>query len=165
MEQFLDEEALTKGAEARASRCGAIRTRAVERLTILYLLRVRFLIEQPGRTSQLAEEVQVVGHESVAERPSWLADAELLALLEKAQADANISDAERKDLITAALTGWKSVDSAIQKRIEDRAESLLESHRSIRQAVSARVRGLAVKPQLPPDLLGVLVLQPLVGSA
>ena len=159
--QFLVEEALTKGAEARASRCGAIRTRAVERLTILYLLRVRFLIEQPGRTSQLAEEVQVVGHEGVAERPTWLADAALLALLEKAQADANISDAERKDLITAALAGWKSVDSAIQKRIEDRAESLLESHRSIRQAVSARVRGLAVKPQLPADLLGLLILQPL----
>lgn len=165
LSQFLVEEALTKGAEARASRCGAIRTRAVERLTILYLLRVRFLIERPGRTSQLAEEVQVVGHEGVAERPTWLAEAKLFALLEKAQADANISDAEKKELITAALAGWKSVDSAIQKRIQERGESLLESHRSIRQAVSARVRGLAVKPQLPPDLLGLLVLQPLIGSA
>jgi hypothetical protein len=27
-----------------------------------------------------------------------------------------------------------------------------------------RVRGLTVKPQLPPDLLGILVLQPLVDS-
>src|SRR5262249_26308388 len=122
--QFLVEEALTKGAEARASRCGAIRTRAVQGLVTLYLLRVRFLIEQPGRASQLAEEVQVVGHAGVAEKPTWLGDTELLALLEKAQADANISDAERKELTTAALSGWKTVDAAIQKRIHDRAGAL-----------------------------------------
>jgi hypothetical protein len=29
--------------------------------------------------------------------------------------------------------------------------------------VSLRVRGLEVKPQFPPDLLGILVLQPVVS--
>ena len=48
------------------------------------------------------------------------------------------------------------------KNITDRAEALTEAHRRIRQAVSMKVRGLTVKPQLPPDLLGVLVLQPRV---
>jgi hypothetical protein len=131
-------------------------------LTTLYLLRVRFLIEQPGRPSQLAEEVQVVGHRDAATSAQWLTDADVLALLERVQPDANISEAEKKELVTTALGGWKSVDAAIKKRINERANSLLESHRSIRQAVSARIRGLAVKPQLPPDLLGLLVLQPLI---
>src|SRR5439155_11970604 len=62
--QFLMEEALTKGGAARASRCGAIRTRAVSRLTTLYLLRLRFLIEQPDRTPLLAEEVHIFGSSS-----------------------------------------------------------------------------------------------------
>jgi superfamily II DNA or RNA helicase len=65
--QFLMEEALTKGAAARASRCGAIRTNAVSRLTTLYLLRLRFLIEQPDRTPLLAEEVQIIGHTGTAD--------------------------------------------------------------------------------------------------
>jgi len=60
--QYLMEESLTKGAAARASRCGVMRTRSISRLTTLYLLRLRFLIEQPDRTPLLAEEVQVIGH-------------------------------------------------------------------------------------------------------
>jgi len=163
--QYLVEEAITKGADARASRCGVIRTRAVAKLTTLYLLRLRFLIEQPGRTPQLAEEVQVIGHAGAAEKPEWLSEANVLALLENARADANIDDAERRELIDAALKAWPRLDAAIQKQVDQRAQALVESHRRIRQAVSMRVRGLSVVPQLPPDLLGLLVLQPLVGSS
>jgi superfamily II DNA or RNA helicase len=163
--QFLVEEGITKGADARASRCGVIRTRAVEKLTTLYLLRLRFLIEQPRGTPQLAEEVQVVGHEGLADNPAWLGETVVLALLENAYADANIGDAERTELVAKALEGWLHLDSEIQSRVLERANALIESHRSIRQAISLRIRGLSVKPQLPPDLLGLLVLQPLVGSS
>jgi len=162
--QFLMEEALTKGAAARASRCGAMRTRAVSRLTNLYLLRLRFLIEQPDRTPMLAEEVQVIGHTGTADKPVWLAGNEVLTLLEKAQADANIGDAEKRELVSAALDGWDKLDSAIKEKITGRAEALTEAHRRIRQAVSMRVRGLTIKPQMPPDLLGLLVLQPFVAQ-
>jgi hypothetical protein len=62
-----------------------------------------------------------------------------------------------------ALDGWNQLQSATQERIEVRAEALAEAHRRIRQAVSLKVRGLTVKPQ-EPDLLGILVLQPVVGS-
>jgi len=41
---------------------------------------------------------------------------------------------------------------------------LTEAHRRIRQAVSMKVRGLTVKPQMPPDLLGLLVLQPMISK-
>ncbi len=168
--QFLMEEALTKGATARASRCGVMRTGAVSRLTTLYLLRLRFLIEQPDRTALLAEEVQVIGNLGIpGERENvrrgdaeWLAEREVLRLLTEAQADANIIMEERRELITTALAGYEKLDSAIGQHIAGRAKSLTEAHRRIRKAVSMRVGGLAVKPQLPPDLLGVLVLQPLV---
>jgi hypothetical protein len=158
--QFLMEEALTKGMAARASRCGAMRTRAVSRLTALYLLRLRFLIEPPDRTPLLAEEVLVIGHSGTADKPVWLADKEVLTLLEKAHADANLGDEEKRELVSVALAGWDKLDSAIQENITGRAAALTEAHRRIRQAVSMKVRGLTVKPQLPPDLLGLLVLQP-----
>jgi hypothetical protein len=161
--QFLMEEALTKGAAARASRCGAIRTRTVSRLTTLYLLRLRFLIEQSDRTPLLAEEVQVIGHTGAADKPVWLDGDEVLLLLEKAQADANIGNEERRELVSIALAGWDKLDNAIRRNIAGRAESLTEAHRRIRQAVAMKVRGLAVKPQMPPDLLGLLVLQPLAS--
>jgi superfamily II DNA or RNA helicase len=163
--QFLVEEAITKGADARASRCGVVRTRSVRKLTTLYLLRLRFLIEQPSRTPQLAEEVQVVGHEGSANKPQWLSDTEVLTLLENARADANIDDAERREIVDSVLRARPHLDPALQKRVDQRAQALVESHRRIRQAVSMRVRGLSVVPQLPPDLLGLLVLQPLVGNS
>lgn len=50
----------------------------------------------------------------------------------------------------------------MQGHIDQRTEQLVESHKRIRQDVSLRVRGLELKPQLPPDLLGILVLQPMV---
>jgi hypothetical protein len=158
--QFLMEEALTQGAEARASRCGAIRTNAVSRLTTLYLLRLRFLIEQPDRTPLLAEEVQIVGHTGTADKPVWLKDDEVLSLLETAQADANLGQEERRELVAAALFGWEKVDAPVRENVAGRAAALTEAHRRIRKAVDMKVRGLTVKPQLPPDLLGLLVLQP-----
>jgi superfamily II DNA or RNA helicase len=163
--QFLMEEALTKGAGARASRCGAMRTEAVSRLTTLYLLRLRFLIEQPDHTPLLAEEVQVIGHSGTADKPMWISSDEALKLLEQAGADANIGEEEKRELISTALGGWMGLDPAIQNHITQRAEALTEAHRRIRQAVSMRVRGLTVKPQMPPDLLGMLVLQPFVGNS
>jgi superfamily II DNA or RNA helicase len=163
--QFLMEEALTKGGAARASRCGAMRTRSVSRLTTLYLLRLRFLIEQPGRTPLLAEEVQVMGHTGPSDKPTWINPDEVLTLLEKAHADANIRDEEKRELTAAALAGYEHLDAAIKQNLQGRAEALTEAHRRIRQAVSLKVRGLTVKPQFPPDLLGLLVLQPLVGPS
>jgi hypothetical protein len=159
--QFLMEEALTKGASAAASRCGVMRTRAVNPLTTLYLLRLRFLIEQPDRAPLLAEEVQVVGHTGPADHPAWLDRAAVLTLLEEARADANLSAEEKRELATAALTGYDKLGTPIQEVLQARAETLAESHRRVRQAVSLKVRGLTVKPQTPPDLLGLLVLQPI----
>lgn len=160
--QFLMEEALTKGATARASRCGAMRTRAVSRLTTLYLLRLRFLIEQPDRTPLLAEEVQVMGHTGSADKPAWINQDDVLTLLEKARAEANVLDEEKRELAATALAGYEKLDAAIRQTLQGRAEALTEAHRRIRQAVSLKVRGLTVKPQMPPDLLGLLVLQPVV---
>ena len=80
--------------------------------------------------------------------------------------------------VEALFTPWDDAEGALLRTIGEAkkniyvqaflltsrniARALTEAHRRIRQAVSLKVRGLTVKPQLPPDLLGLLVLQPLV---
>ena len=199
---YLLEEALAKGGQATAARCGAIRTRAVDLLTTLLLLRVRYLVEIPERPPQLAEEVLVFGYRSpgIAEK-AWLVDADALRLLAQARPDANLPLSEKRELVEVALEeigewrmangewggtgrpergasagplrqrptkppsgqwGGGPVQQAIRQRVKRRARELEESHKRLRKAVSLRVRELKVKPQFPPDLLGLLVLQPFV---
>jgi len=65
---------------------------------------------------------------------------------------------DQKDMLfLRQLTGATGEMVAVHK-------ALTEAHRYIRQAVSLKVRGLTVKPQLPPDLLRLLVLQPVVDQ-
>lgn len=162
--RFLFEEALTKGSQAKASRCGVIRTRAVKRLTTILLLRVRYLVEQPGQPAPLlSEEVIIRGYaDGNATNPVWLDGDEARRLLVEAQPDANVPMPEKRQLVAAALDHWPRLEPALRDQIADRAGELEKSHKRVRQAVSLRVRELAVKPQLPPDLLGILVLQPVV---
>src|SRR5207253_9904879 len=90
--RFLMEQAMTKGADAAAARCGVIRTRAVERLAVILLLRVRYLLEQPDKAPLLSEEVVVTGFGpgSRSGVRDWFADDEALRLLGQARPDANI---------------------------------------------------------------------------
>ena len=162
--RFLIEDALTKQGEATVSRCGVIRTKTVKELTAVLLLRVRYLIEQPQKAPLLSEEIVLTGYTGDARQPHFLEDGTALQLLAEAKPEANVPMAEKKELVSAALESWQSLDGEIHPRLERRAKELEESHKRIRRAVSLRVRELAVKPQLPPDLLGLLVLQPIVSA-
>jgi hypothetical protein len=158
------EEAITKGSMATATRCGVIRTRAVARLTTILLLRVRYLLQQPEKAPLLSEEVLVRGFvpgKKVGTR-EWLDDAEALRLLAEARPDANLPLSEKRHLIAAALADWPALESPLREQIELRAAELERSHKRVRQAVALKVRQLALAPQLPPDLLGILMLQPVV---
>ena len=162
--RFLMEQALERDEPAAASRCGVIRTRAVRTLRTLLLLRVRYLLEQPDRTPLLSEEVLVrgvVGNPGAA-APDWMPAGEALRLLAEAAPDANVPMAEKRELMQSALESWPALERALDSTISARAGLLRDSHRRVRQAVGQRVRRLAVVPQLPPDLLGMLVLQPMV---
>lgn len=160
--RFLMEEALTKAEKAVAARCGVIRTKAVSRLTTIALLRVRYLVNQPDRAPLLAEEVVVEGYTVTAKDVAWLDDGAALALLAEAKPDANVAMTEKRKLTADAIESWPSLSPQIQTRIDARASALERSHKRVRQAVSMKVRDLKVSPQFPPDLLGVLVMQPVV---
>src|SRR5574337_295291 len=161
--QFLLEEALTKEGQATASRCGLLLTTAVNRLTTIVLLRARHLVEQPRKTPLLSEEVLVIGYTTVGDGAvHWLEEAQAMSLLAEAQPDANVPMPEKQEVVRTALDEWPRLQAEVEAQIRQRATLLEQSHKRIRQAVHLRIRELSVRPQLPPDLLGLLILQPLV---
>ncbi|WP_298816463.1 helicase-related protein [Chloroflexus sp.] len=162
--RYLFDEALSRGGAAVAARCGVIVTRAVSRLTTLLLLRVRYLIQLPERSPLLAEEVRVAGYFKSSPACSWLPDDESLRLLHEARPDDDVPKAERRERIEAALADWPAIEPLLAQRLRDRATELAAAYKSIRQAAKLRIRELKVEPCLPPDVLGVLVLQPVVGG-
>ncbi len=146
------------------SRCGVIRTKAVNRLTTALLLRLRYLVEQPSRPPLLSEEVLVAAFATSNGRPVKLPDDDALRLLLEAKPDANIPLPEKRELAANALNQWPALEDALQPHIQARAAELEKSHKRVRQAVGMPARQLEVKPQFPADLLGVLVLQPMVTA-
>jgi hypothetical protein len=165
--RYLLEQALDQTASPVAARCGAIRTRQVQRLTALLLLRARFQLIQPRRSPLLAEEVLVTGFAGFgnAQEVPWLTPDQALPLL-TAEPSANLPDAEKKELVAGMLDQIRPLVQAppdgnpLYALLQERAQELREAHRRIRQSVSERVRGLEVQPYWPPDILGLLVLQP-----
>ncbi|GBD22897.1 RNA polymerase-associated protein RapA [bacterium HR29] len=165
--RYVFEQALEGVDEAVAARCGALRTRAVRKLTTLLLLRPRFFLGEAGRPPLLAEEVLVCGFEGFSER--WLRPAEALPLL-SAESTSNMPLEEKRDLVSlvleevrAALTA-DALDHPLRVILAERGEELAESHRRVRQSVGQYIRGFSVRSHWPPDVLGLLVLQPEVGG-
>jgi hypothetical protein len=160
--QFLLEEALTQHGGAHATRCGLIRSHVVDRRTSLLLMRLRFTLEEPERTPLLAEEVFVCGLRGFPpDRIEWILEEEVFDLLQRAKPEANISATERQEVLDEVLGWWDSLKPQLQSLIEKRAQKLLDSHRRIRTSAHLYRRGLSIKPHLPPDLLGILVLMPM----
>ena len=169
--RYLFEAALVNRDPRPARRTGAIATRSVSEATTLYLLRLRYLLTLPQRAPLMLEEVRIVGVRR--DTASLLGHDECLVLLGQAQPDANLDLATKQRLAQEAIRRWpwggEAPDEGFRRSLEDtfleRAVTLEESHKAIRRSLRLRVRELTLDPQMPPDLLGVLVLLPVGGAA
>lgn len=166
LSQYLLEEALIKGSEARATRCGVIKTQSVNSRTTLLLLRLRFMVEEPDKKPLLSEEVLVCGfHGFPPDKLEWLEENEATDLLKTAKPDANILPGERNEILEEVLGWWESLQTTLENVIQIRAKKLEESHRRVRKSARLSRRGLSVRPHFPSDLLGTVVLLPIPGGA
>lgn len=158
--EYLLESALeTSDSVPPASRCGIIRTTAVNKRTTLLLLRLRLLIEAVGReTPLLAEEVVVAGCEGRPGTLRWLDEADARRLLDEAEPTANITPTERIDHLTQTIDWLPQLEAEINAIAQARGLALLESHRRVRQAT--QTGRVSVKTNLPVDIFGVYVLLP-----
>lgn len=148
------------GVEGNAlGRAGAWRTRAVNAMTTLLLLRLRFQLVTSGRTNRmlLAEEAIGIAFEGLA-NAAYLEGSEALELLE-AEASSNIDPETRSRHIENALGRINGYRTAIDALADDRAAALSDDHLRLTEAAGGGAT-VKVTPVLPADIIGLYVLLP-----
>jgi superfamily II DNA or RNA helicase len=161
---YVMDTALDPLLEGVARRCGAIRTRAVQRTTAL-LLRFRYhILTRRGaeETPLLAEACEIAGFAGQPDQPQWLPNSQAEALLQ-ARPDANIVPQQATQFIRRVLDGMPHLQAPLNEMAERQGQELLAAHQRVRTAARLKSVRYNIQPQLPPDVLGVYVLVPVVG--
>lgn len=158
LEAALDRAAPEKSRPAR--RCAVVRTDAVTTRTILLLVRYRFHLMLPSRSGDrtaVAEDAATLAVTSRDGAQHWLDTGEVEALL-NARPVGNVPNAGQQ--ITSALGSLTDFAEQLSVHGEALAERLRASHRRVRTASGTAVRGLSVRVESPPDVLGMYVFVP-----
>jgi hypothetical protein len=165
LSEYLLESALESVVDSSpASRSGVIRTDAVTAPTTVLVLRLRHLLETTSEQAPgLAEEVVLTGYVGELDQPRWLSHDETKLLMDMAEPKENVALDAKRSLITKAITGLQGFNQHFEHIAQDRATRLLDSHRRVRRLT--KEGRLKVRPQLPPDVLGIYVLLPMNHKA
>jgi hypothetical protein len=163
MAKYVLDTALDDRVPGVASRAGVMRTASVTTRTVLLLVRYRFHLSTGDPTSVghqlLAEDSGLLAFTGEVDIPAWLELAEAESLL-AARPSGNVSAEQAVEVLDEVLVhsdGWLA---GVTEDAHSRAAALLEDHRRVRLSSQRRVRGLAVEPQLPADVIGCYVLLP-----
>ena len=144
-----------------ASRAAALRSKSVEKPTTLLLFRVRNVIEEQRKETQLvAEEMLIWGYRGEPADNDFLSSAEAKALLESAKPGGSELTLDRRErLITEAVSNTDLLREQFDNLAEERCKQLVESHERFCELVDKR-KFQVVYPVLPMDILGIYILLP-----
>jgi superfamily II DNA or RNA helicase len=162
METALDPLSAERVKMLFARRCGAIRTRQVERRTTLLLVRYRYhiLTLQGGEEKPLlAEDCQVLAFRGSPESAEWL-EAEEAEKLLSSMPDENIKSEQAGEFIGKVVAGIDALRPHLDEVALQRGHELLDAHQRVRRASKVRNVQYRVEPQLPPDVLGIYIYLP-----
>jgi len=147
-----------------ARRCGAIRTKAVDKRTTLLLVRFRYHIIQTQNNVEsplLAEDCRLLAFSGSPQSALWIDENEAEQLL-LAQPDGNIAADQAADFVGRVIEGFELLRSRLDQAAIQRGEELLEAHQRVRLATKSRNVRYRVEPQLPPDILGIYIFLPAI---
>ena len=137
-------------------RAGAWRTRKVQKLTTVLLLRLRFTLVTSGRRTLLAEEATALAFDADGDLPDGGAALELL----EAQASGNLDPAVVARQVEAARNRIDGYQLAIRAYGKSRAAVLREDHDRVRSATAGAGSTTEVAPVGTADVIGLYVLVP-----
>lgn len=155
VEASLDPEALSG---LGIGRVGAWPTSAVQQMTRLALLRIRFKLTVHARKERLllAEEAALIAIQGGRIVAAGEAARELL----NTPADADLAPSARDRFIARAKEDLPSLlDGPFAEFVRSRAEDLMRDHARLRAAAGSASR-VTVEAVLPPDVIGLFVLMP-----
>ncbi len=148
-----------------ARRCGAIRTKSVDKRTTLLLVRFRYHIIQIQNNNEerplLAEDCRVLAFTGSPQNAVWVEEAIADSLL-SAQPESNISTEQATDFVRRVIDGVEILRPHLNQVAVERGEELLDAHQRVRRASKVRSIRYRIEPQLPPDVLGIYVYLPLL---
>jgi hypothetical protein len=105
---------------------------------------------------QLAEESRLLAFEGRPSDAVWLDESAAEALLH-AEPNANLLHEQAITFVQRVVEGVALLQAYLDEAAHRRAGALYEAHRRVRTAARMRGIGYQVKPQLPPDVLGIFV--------
>lgn len=155
VEASLDPEALSG---LGIGRVGAWPTTAVQQMTRLALLRIRFKLTVHARKERLllAEEAALVALQG----DQIVATSEAAGVLLNTLATADLASSARDRFITKAKEDLSSLlDGPLAEFVQSRAEELMADHARLRAAAGSASR-VTVEAVQPPDVIGLFVLMP-----
>lgn len=153
------EDALENEHDPVAARCGLTVTDAVSRPTSVFLLRLRYLLGSSKQQPMLAEECLLRGFLRSPSNPEWMDPDELQSLL-TASPVADMPFERKRRQLQKLIERLSELEPSFRELANDRARALQESHERVRAIARASKRKVQVEPQLPPDIIGVYILQP-----
>lgn len=159
---FLLEESLTNQQNPTAARCGYIITKDVAQRTNLLLLRLRYLIgnlDGAATVPLMAEECIVAGFIGSPRNPQWLSSDQALELLKSASASTNANTEIKRKAVGDLIDRWPEISGHLENLAAERAQGLSATYDRIRVATRGK-RQQSIEPQIPMDLLGLLILNP-----
>lgn len=148
------------GADGKGTlgRSGAWRTRRVDKITTVLLLRLRFKLTTSGRRTLLAEEASAIAF-GPAGLDSIAAGTDALALLET-DASGDIAPPVIARQVETALGRLADYAPAIAAYAATRAAALSDDHDRVKAATRGEGSTTVVEPVLPADVIGLYVLVP-----
>jgi superfamily II DNA or RNA helicase len=158
VEASLDSEAM---AGLGIGRVGAWPTEAVEKTTLVALLRVRFKLTVHARKERLllAEEAALIALQG----QSVIAQGALARKLLDTAAAGDLASSARDRLVTQARQALPGLlEGPISTFVKSRTEELMQDHARLRAAAGSASR-VTVEAVLPPDVIGLFVLIPSEG--
>lgn len=157
---YLLEDSLNISTETVAARCGLTRTDKVAKQTVVLLLRLRYLLTSKNDSDLLAEECLMYGFSGTPSNLNWLSPEETLKLWQEVEPVGKDFNLERK---RRALNLWLErlgdLEGDLEKIAVERANNLRDSVKRVRTIT--KEEKVKVKPQLPMDILGIYVLDPI----
>ena len=161
---YVIEGAFDSENESLAKRSGVIRTRGVEKKTILLLLRLRYQINRIADKQVielLAEDLMKVAFTDSINNPTWLSEDDLDKLLQLST-DANVPVDIGRDEILQVEEKYSLISSNLEEFAIKRGEELRTAHMRVRKASKIKGVKYEVLPKLPVDVLGIYVYLPMV---
>ncbi len=150
----------TLAGSSGIGRCGVFETKAVSKVTTLFIVRLRHQIEitsVAGRRTLMAEESLAWAIEGRQE-PKWLEGTQVEKLLD-IHPSGNLGAEVQRYQVTEAIEWFHKNREVFDEKARNQAQTLLSDHRRVRDASQGRGQ-YSVEPKLPVDLMAVFVLLP-----